>query len=610
MWSDSSLKVRSTSEGRADRQAADAAGEPVTGWEMAACFAVAALLDAYLGLRYHPEVLDGLLLNPDSYMRVVRLREILSQHALVNIVSRDAAGAGMELYWSHLIDALVLLLAAPLSLFLGMERAVHWVTLAAGPISVGCLAVAIAWAVAPLTDRRPRWFVSLFLLGSPAVNAYALPGVIHHHIPVAAAVVMTAGWAVRSPDRGTWAGWGMGISAALAIWLTPESMPFVLAAFAGLGLFWLLHPETVRPGEALRSAGIAFLAATAAALLIDPPFGGYLSAVIDRLSIVYLALAAAACAVGCILHRLDRRRLPPLQRGMLGAIAACAAIGIWLAAFPSILAGTYGVQDEAAARIYFGGNLEMQPIATVDDAINLILSAAIATVAAATFAIRRRSLLWAYITLWLGLMLVLAVLHQRFATYPETAAVAMLPVILTAIDRLERRPALLLTAARLAVFAVFLASPLWPTLSSLSHPNSAQAHPAPVVEGCDERALARLLAPYPGEVVLSDLSEAPALLYFSEVRVAGSLYQRNIDAFMRLRAAWRSPDSAMVPAAVRATKATLILACTRRAGRSALVADLQRPALLDQLSAGTPPSWLMPVAIDGESGYALYRVSR
>lgn len=608
MSSDLALKYRAglSAPGRArDRRIAAGAGVPLSRWEAAAYFAVAALLDAYLGLRYHPAILDGLLVNPDSYMRIVRLREILSHHAFVSVVSRDASGAGMELNWSHLIDALVLLLAAPLSPFFGVERAVHLVTLAAGPISIGLLAAAIAWAVAPLSEQRPRWFVPLLIVGAPAINGYAIPGVLHHHIPVAVAVVMMAGHALRGPDLGARAGRAMGIWAAIGIWLTPEGMPFFLAAFGGLGLFWMLNPQTSRPGEAFRAAGTGFLVTTAATLIIDPPYGGYLSAVIDRLSIVYLALSAVVCAIGWALAMLDRLSPPPLWRGIFGGIVGDAGVGLWLAAFPAFLAGTYGIPNAAAARIYVGGISEMQPISTFDDVGTLLMSAAILTAIAMVFAIRRRSFLWGYAVVCGVLMLALAVLHRRFATYPEIAAIGMLPIVLTAIDRQKRLSAPVLTAARLAVLAVFLASPLWPSLGRLT---SAQAQPAAPI-GCNEGALARLMAPYPGKIVLSDPGDAPALLYFSKVLVVGSLYQRNIDAFMRLRAAWRSPDSDTVPDAVRATKASLALVCTRSGGRrSMLVADLARPTLLDRLIAGTPPPWLAPVEVDRASGYALYRL--
>jgi hypothetical protein len=106
--------------------------------------------------------------------------------------------------------------------------------------------------------------------------------------------VMMAGWTVRSAWLGRPAGRKMGAWAAVGIWLTPESMPFILASFGGLGLFWLTHPQNRNPGIALRAAGTTFFVVIAAALAVDPPFDGYLVAETYRLSIVYLILAAVA----------------------------------------------------------------------------------------------------------------------------------------------------------------------------------------------------------------------------------------------------------------------------------------------------------------------------
>jgi len=160
------------------------------------------------------------------------------------------------------------------------------------------LAVAIAWATAPFTNTGWRWLIPPFAAVSPAIITYALPSDFHHHIPVATACVMMAGSVVRSAWVGRSAGHRMGAWAAVGIWLTPESMPFLLASFGGLGLFWSRHPEDRNAGMALRAAGTTFFILVAAALAVDPPFDGYLVSETYRLSIVYLILAAVACAIG------------------------------------------------------------------------------------------------------------------------------------------------------------------------------------------------------------------------------------------------------------------------------------------------------------------------
>jgi hypothetical protein len=76
---------------------------------------------------------------------------------------------------------------------------------------------------------------------------------------------------------------------------------------------------------------------------------------------------------------------------------------------------------------------------------------------------------------------------------------------------------------------------------------------------------------------------------------------------LRLRAAWRSNVDGAVPAAVRATRASLVLFC-RNARRSFMVADLPRETLWDRLSRGEPPVWLRQLREDGAGGYDLYMI--
>src|SRR5579863_4670352 len=72
-----------------------------------------------------PGLLAGGLSNPDSYMRLLRLEEGLRHHDIGYIVSRDGSGAGTLLHWSHLLDALILLLAAPFRLVMDTHAALH-----------------------------------------------------------------------------------------------------------------------------------------------------------------------------------------------------------------------------------------------------------------------------------------------------------------------------------------------------------------------------------------------------------------------------------------------------------------------------------------------------
>src|SRR5271155_2139140 len=112
----------------------------LTAVEAFAYFTIAALLDTVIGLRSFPGVLHGNLLNPDSYMRLDRLHDILARHAPLHVVLRDASGAGAILHWSHLLDSLLLLLALPLRPLLSQSAGLHIAAVLLGPLAMGLLA--------------------------------------------------------------------------------------------------------------------------------------------------------------------------------------------------------------------------------------------------------------------------------------------------------------------------------------------------------------------------------------------------------------------------------------------------------------------------------------
>jgi len=576
---------------------------PLSLRDAAVYFLIGALLDIVIGLPRLADVLQGSLINPDSYMRLVRLREMLAQRKLIDVVARDGSGDGTLLAWSHLLDGLILALSAPLRLFMSESQAVHWVAVALGPLSVGLLGLSLVWAFSPITDRQWRWTAPVLAATSLFVAGYGLPGVVHHHVLIALTIVMTAGWAGRAGLCGAEAGWRMGLWSAAGLWLTPETMPFTLLAYGGAGLVWLSRPDRRADGEALRSAGTGFLLLVAAALAVDPPHGGYGEAEIDRLSVVYLVLAASVCAIGWALWRVDRSRASPHRRGALGVAVALAGLGAWIALFPAVIRGPDALMNAEQARAFFGIISEMQPITTLRDAWADLLDGALATIVLLAIAVRTRSPLWAYGAIVGILVLALGAAHLRFVTYSIAFAAAVLPVAATYCEPAFRRHA---ASVRIAVLAAFFIGPrAGDAVGRVSTPAAAQAAAS---GDCRIAAAVGMLRPYAGAVVMADVNDAPELLYRTDVLTVGSAYHTNVAAYMRLRAAWRSPPSDEVPEAVRSTRAALLLFCPGT-GRSRLVADLPPITLRDRLERNEVPRWLVKIAEEPGSGYALYRIA-
>lgn len=79
----------------------------------------------------------------------------------IDIAARDASGPGTVLYWSHLLDSLLLVLPTPLMSLLGEHAARRWAGVMLGPLSAGLLGLALAWARALLSEPRSRCTAAL-----------------------------------------------------------------------------------------------------------------------------------------------------------------------------------------------------------------------------------------------------------------------------------------------------------------------------------------------------------------------------------------------------------------------------------------------------------------
>jgi hypothetical protein len=549
------------------------------------CFLVAAGLDIVMALRDLGDVLGGGYINPDSTMRILRLEEILRTGHLVHAVPRDGSGMGTLLHWSHFLDAVLLALAAPFMAFMDTRLALHTGGMLLGPLSTGLLGVALAWSCAPLVDPARRWFAAMMTGAALPISAYGAPGVVHHHIPVALAVVIALGWAARGPISGARAGLWMGIAAGIGILLTPEAMPFLLMGFGGLGIVWLTRPDDPRTGRVLATAGWTFLAVVGAWFAIDPPAAGYRAAEIDRVSVVWVALAGVCAAIGTVTALCDRIRPRPAIRILAGLGAALLGLGGWLLAFPMVAKGPQGLMPPDIAAAFFDNLSEMQPIASLKDAATYLTPGILGLAVAVWLAWRTRAVLAAYGVLCAAVLVVLAIMHLRFSTYPALLGAAMLPVGLTLAGEH--------VVLRLTMLGAFL---LVPPVSAALGAAQGVAREGP---GCRMSQAAALLAPYDGVVVMADPNLTPDLLYNTGVQTVGSLYHRNAVALVRLRRAWASPPGDTMPAAVALTGASLVLICP--APRPGAKED----TLLAALNAGHPPPWLKLV---GAAGYVLYRV--
>ncbi len=549
-------------------------------------------------------VLQGMLDDSDSFMRLVRMREALSQGAWFgHAVSRDASGSGVVLPWSHLMDALILVLRAPLRLALAPDATLFWAGVITAPLSMGLLGLACAWCAAPLAARIWLWTAPVAAVVAPPILNYGQLGFVTHHILLVACAVAAWGSGGRAAAFGAiGAGRAAGCFTAAGIWLSPEAMPYGLMAIGVIALSWAVRPSHA-VARALASAGTWLLGVLGAALLIDPPQGGWMFTALDRLSLPFICLGVIVCGLCWLPRALAGLRLTARERYGLLVLAAISGAAGWLALYPRYLDGLAGLMTPEQAAAFFGHILEMRPLDTPGSFALSALGGVLGLAGGMVLAIRSqglRRILWAYAGLCCSLALALAVSHQRFSLYPAAAAAVMLPILLTEASASAKwRPLL-----RPALLAAFFYGPGWlgPALVGTAEARQTAARFQDEAR-CWLPDATEMLEPTHGAVVLASAADGPELLWRTGVSIVGSLYHPNIAGYMRLRAAWEAQDLATIPAALAATHAAYILACPS-------FVPTEATTLAARLDAGDPPPWLQPVAAAPGSPWVLYRVSR
>ncbi|WP_298221842.1 hypothetical protein [Acidocella sp.] len=578
-------------------------------------FLLSAGLNILLGLHQWPSVLAGNLQDPDSYMRLLRIEQGVHLGHLVTTVSGDDSGAGVMVEWSRLLDMIIWLFAAPLAPLIGWHKALFTAGVALGPLGVGALGVSLAWTVEPLAVRRYLWAAAACAAILPALASIAPPGVVHYHVAQLVLISLTAGCVLRAVHGDLWFGFLAGLSGGFAIWMTPETMPFVLMAYAALALRWLYVPNAT----ALLATAAGCFDVLVVGFFIDPPAGGYAIPEIDRLSYVYVTLGLILLASSAVLTRIQVKAKAATWRGPLGLAVMGVPLAGWIAVFPGVIEGPSGLLPPNELKAFFGVITE-QIAPHGWELIVFLLPGAWAVLYAALRAWHERKqncanlvetsllgarprspLAWAYVALCAAVALALGVGYLLFTSFSAIFAAALLPI---ALSEIEAKGGRLAAGRRIGLLALIL---LVPFLAAEAKGRAIPpSRPGKAYPSCSLRHIAPLLAPAAGQVVLAQPEDTPELLYRSHIEAVGSLYEHGVPAFMKDRAAWRAAPGRSEPRAVVATGASYVLFCPKP-GRYLLVADLPPHTLWDTLDKGNVPPWLRAIGHDA-AGWTLYKI--
>ncbi|MEQ1438715.1 hypothetical protein AAG565_05065 [Fontimonas sp. SYSU GA230001] len=566
-----------------------------------------AIVQAVQVWRELPLLIDADLPNPDSYYRLVLLRD-RAPSAPFNWVARDNAPDGSWVHWSLPYSVTLWASHRPLRwLGIGEDEALRYAGGALTVLSVLLVAGFVGLAATRIAPARPVMVTGLVLASSVPMFAYGRVVQITHHIfmlvPLAAAAAcLLQPPQLRRPSIDVLGGALLG----LALWVSPETMPF-LVGLAGVRLaLRLQHAQSAALGPI--AAGL--VATTLLAWTVDPPPPGFSVWALDHISLAYVSLVvllAGLLAAGdlCASRRVPlRRSLPALV--VLGAIAVLS----WLLLVPGARQGPQGLVPDELSRLFWGDIVELRGVRLTAEWIGFLTMPLAAAALAAVSGWRQRSL-WhgALAMLALGYAL-LGIWHMRMGAAASVAAALAIAAGAATMRAMDPRNDGSLSARELGAA---LCVALLPHAQLIAYQLSL---PAAVVEKirqadatCSLAPIADTLNRLPSATFLTPLVSGPEFLYRTHHRVIAGPYHHNADGMLDSFRAWLDAGDGRVQEILRRRGIGYVLGCVRY--QAALQGEAGQRTLMQRVVDGDVPEWLepMPWPAGIQTGWRLYRVS-
>ncbi|MGQ0502699.1 MAG: hypothetical protein ACT4P0_08875 [Panacagrimonas sp.] len=575
-------------------------------WSRRLCLAVATLMMAVAVLRsgvmQYADVAAAKFPNPDSYYKLVLLGDRVDGEGF-SLVARDNAPSGNQVHWSlphsWTVWQLHRLLAA-----LGLDEAAAliWAGALLTCLSMLALALLVALAVSNVSPLRSAAITGLLLATNSSVLGYGQLIQITHHIfmlvPLAAAAACLLRTTAHDNFLITLAG---GLCLGLAVWISPETMPFVVS-LAAVRAAMRLEPPHGAPVWPL-ALGMALVMGMGWA--IDPPPPTFDAWALDHISLSWLLFCGLLAVVTVLADALAAARAPLRLSLPATAVAAVAAAAAWLRLVPGALDGPSGLMPAQLKPLFWDTIRELK---SVGEPSGWVAYAVVPLVAAALMgraAWRDRRLWMLVLCLAILAYAVLGAWHVRMG-----AAASVMAALAFGIG-----------AGRLRVFSdgktahlplreqwVGVALTLLGPIVIGAAIGMAELEPArkPIV--CPLKDVANELNALPPATMLAPVFSGPELLYRTHHRVIAGPYHHNVQGILDNYRAWLDTDDRTARAIIGKRGIEYVLGCTNF--QKQLGGTAGKPSLAKRVADGEAPDWLEPIALHGpaDAPWRLYRV--
>ncbi len=562
-------------------------------------------------LMNHATIASAEFHDPDDELRLVQVRDLLAGQGWFDLTQYrvNAAGGGVAMHWSRLVDAPIAALIVMLRPVLGQSAAELAALVAIPGLTLFAMLALVGWMASRTLPAGARFLALLAVAFAAPAMVQVLPLRIDHHgWQIVMALGAVAAFLDPNERRG---GWFSG--AALAAWMAIsfEGLPFS-AWFVAVLACWTLADASMRTRLV---ATMQSLALSSLALFLLTRGVSDLAQHCDAIAPVHLAMFGwGALAIGVPASLRPHSRLA-LAVG-LGA-AAAGALALVAMAAPQCATGSFDMLDPVVRSFWYDNVREGKPLWQADWHLMaqytlpplIGLWAAVALARGSEGPLRRW---WIFYALILGGAIAVSLLVARSAAFSGALAALPLGWRLSAWIGGLRRPANpLLRAGELVGVAVLVFGAVFPAvpvlaIESLFSNKVAEDADKDLSLACSVRKAGGALDALPGRGILAPLDFGPNVLLYSDQAVLATGHHRGAPAMRDVIDAFTgSPRQAR--AIMARHRLRYVMICPK-VQEMDLYRDRAPDGFAAQLLAGRAPPWLRLVPLPEASGLRLWEL--
>ena len=544
-------------------------------------------------------VFDDRWIGPDSYMRLVRIFELLNGADWWNPVSvRGNHPEGETLHWSRVFDLWVIMLSIPFVPFFEMQIAIKIAAQIASPVLRLGVLFAVLWSVRPISTAGVRLAIGAVFAMQFSILTYLGVGRPDHHGLILLTWALLLGLLFRLFKSD----WGMkqtiatGLILGIALWTSIEGLFATLMVFSGLGLTWLASNED--RARQLFCLSLAVSLTIVANIILEFTPANWLSEIYDKISFPHLSVFVVMTALCGILM------LVPQQKGIMrvgtGLIAAIVLFVFAYAVFPKLLAGPMVDIHPRIIDEWYARNAEVEglfgvtgfryndPKAIVYGLQLLIILPYFAFRAWSERDVERRR--WVLLAALACVTSALVISELRWSIYFELlASIGLGLVVAMLVVRLESWNIATRTLGRIVLICGFM---LGPQLLGLMVAASQSKEPEVTTAKCDMKVMAAYLSSKYADremTILASNFSGPELLYRTHHNVVATPYHRNSAGILDSIDVLEGSNLDASINILERRNVDLILICPKPNNEPAAAIFDQRPNWIKEIAVPTTP---------------------